>query len=391
MVIDKIITQKELNYIETLYLYCNLEDFCTGITYPSAYTTIPLEDIGASTKYKKTLEYYYDTLLSSAEYLGESHGRMWYKMPNYRLGIMEWETAKKSNQFNVEIQYEQSHMFSLEPNLKGLELPFDGNLNQYHIKRVDVSQVVKTKEDYLTNKKYISPYRVEDRITKNGKVETVYLGHRKNGNVFRMYNKTIELLTDNKDHPIDYKKIELFSSYFGGIEDLYTFELELHRKYIKKTFGIDTLDDLKKIYKVYHEMVGKIGIYEDNDKNRRLALSKNHKKIKCLYFTEYKEFKRVLQKRYKPSKYYAIDKAVHAVEGYERAKGNLTEAEKILIIDEISNKILGKDIEINIIGDTDEEKLNQKIETIRDNQSDELGKEAYKAFRKVAFNKNPFM
>jgi len=70
----------------------------------------------------------------SAEYIGEAKGRMWYRTENYRIGIMDYDLAKRANQFNVEIQYEQSHMFSLEPNLKGLDLPFDGELNQYHIK-----------------------------------------------------------------------------------------------------------------------------------------------------------------------------------------------------------------------------------------------------------------
>ena len=390
MVINKIITENELNYIETLYLYCNIQDFATEINFPKVDVRIPIEDIQSRIVYRHTLAYYYDTLLSSAEYIGESNGRMWYKLPNYRLGIMEHDKAKKSNQYNIEIQYEQSHMFSLEPNLKGLDLPFGDELNKYHIKRVDISQIVKTKEDYLTHKKYISPYRVEDRITKNGKVETVYLGHRKNGNVFRMYNKTIELMTDNKDHPIDYKKIELFSKYFGDVEDLYTFELELHRKYIKKTFGIDTLEDLEKVYKVYNEIVGKIGIYEDNDRNRKLAKQNHRDRIKCLYFTEYKEFKRTTQKRYKPSKYYAIDKAVNAVETYSTAIGNLTEAEKILILDEISSRLLNKDIEINI-GSSSYDEMKEKHETMRLNQSNDLEIEAKRAFRAVVHNPNPFL
>ena len=314
---------------------------------------------------------------------------MWYRLPNYRLGIMDWEKAKKSNQFNVEIQYEQSHMFSLEPMLKGLDLPFDGELNQYHIKRVDVTQIVKTPEDYLTDHRFISPYRKEHREGTPERIETVYLGHRKNGNVFRMYNKTIELKTNNKDHPIDFKKIELFSKYFGDIEDLYTFELELHRKYIKKAFDIDTLEDLEKVYKVYNEIVGKIGIYKDNDKNKRLLKNNHRDRIECLYFTEYKEFQRTTQKRYKPSKHYAIDMAVKAVDSYSSAVGKLTEAEKLSIIDEISYKLLGKDVDIHI-GSSDYDEMKEKHETMRINQSNDLDKQAYQAFKKVAFNKNPF-
>ncbi len=380
MVINKIITEKELNYIETLYLYCNLEDFIEQIDFLTI-GEVSSEDIQPSILYKHALSYYHDTLLTSAEYIGEANGRSWYRTSNYRIGIMEYELAKRSNQFNVEIQYEQSHMFALEPNLKGLDLPFGDELNKYHIKRVDISQVVKTKEDYLTNKKYISPYRIEDRVTKNGKVETVYLGHRKNGNVFRMYNKTIELMTDNKDHPINYKKIELFSKYFGDIEDLYTFELELHRKYIRKTFGIDTLEDLDRVYKAYHEIVGKIGIYEDNDKNRKLVKQNHRDRVECLYFTEYKEFKRTAQKRYKSSKHYAIDKAVNAVESYSKSVGHVTEGEKLLMLDEIAYRILNKDVEIDI-GCSPYDEMREKHEVMRLNQSNDLEKQALRYLKR---------
>ena len=226
MIVDNIITEKELNYIETLYLYANLQDFITkestchdyliGCDKANGQPVLPsdLEKLYDNDKYEMMMGWVYDTLLCNAEYLNEAKGRMWYKMDNYRMGIMSFDKAKKSNQFNVEIQYTQKHLFSLEPYLKGLDLPFDGTVDQYHFKRVDLTQIAKSKHDYLTNHNFISPYRTEDRISKNRKTETVYLGHRKNGNVFRMYNKTIELKTDNKDHPIDYHKIELLGNYF---------------------------------------------------------------------------------------------------------------------------------------------------------------------------------
>ena len=390
MAINAIVTQKELNYIETLYLYCNLEDFVSELNFVSLPDAVPSDDIHPTILYKHSLNYYYDTLLSSAEFIGESKGRSWYKLPNYRLGIMEYEVAKKSNQFNVEIQYEQAHMFSLEPMLKGLDLPFDDELIKYHIKRVDISQIVKTPVDYLTNKNYISPYRVEDRITKNGIVETVYLGHRKNGNVFRMYNKTVELMTDTKDHPINYKKIELFSEYFGDIESLYTFELELHRKYLKPQFGIDTLADLAKVYEAYHNIVGKIGIYDDTDKNKKLVKNNHRDRIECVYFTEYRECERVGQRRYKPSKHYAIDKAVSAVEGYAKSMGELSDAEKILMVDEILYRLIDKDVDIHIATSSYDEMV-EKIESMRDGQDDNLEKEANRAFGAVEFADNPFL
>jgi len=392
MVIDKIITQNELNYIETLYLYANLEDF---ISYKSTalnhylgqnnqltnkkITQKDIDNLYGEEKYTYMLEYVHDTMLHEAEYLGEVKARSWYKFDNYRLGIMNYDTAKKSNQFNVEIQYYQHHMFSLGEKLKGLELPFGGTFEHYQIRRIDLTQIVKTPIDYLTNHGFISSFR---KIHKEGtlsKVETIYLGHRKNGNLFRMYNKTIELLTDSKEHPIDHKKIELFSRYFGDIEDLYTFELELHRKYLKANYGIEKLSDLEKIYSVYGEIVGKIGIYEDNDFNRKLLKNNNRNRIEIVHFTEYKEFKRLNKKRYKPSKYYAIDKAVTAIERYEKSMGDLSEADKILMLDEIANRLLKKDIDISINSD-EYDKIENKFNIIRDNQGNSLEIESKRAF-----------
>lgn len=401
MASNKIISEKELNYIETLYVYANLEDFLIRDTgyIDDARNLFMLDDVTDTTilekqsheLYSDNLEYIYDTMLHDAKYLGSAKGRSWYELDNYRLGIMDFMTAKKSNQFNVEIQYTQAHMFSLDEKLKGLDLPFDGTFDNYHIKRIDVSQIVKTPCDYLTNHGFISSFR---KIHKEGtslETQTIYLGHRKNGNVFRMYNKTIELLKDDESHPIDHKKIELFSKYFGDIENLYTFELELHRKHLKPNFNIDTLDDLDKVYQVYYEVVGKIRIYEDNDINRKLVKNKHHDRIKdLLYFTDYKEFKRVNQKRYKPSKYYAIDRAVRAVESYEKSMGNLTEANKILMLDEIANRLIGKDIDIHVGSDCYDE-MKDKHERIRNSEDNSLAVEAKRAFKKVQFNKNPFI
>jgi len=400
MAINRIVTQKELNYIETLYLYANLETFLSykstaldwliGEEVPNTVngyiTPEQVRNMYDEEKYLMMLEYVQDTLLHSAKFLGSKGGRDWYELESYRLGIMPFGKAKKANQFNVEIQYKQSHMFSLGEKLKGLELPFGDELSKYHIRRIDISQIVKTPYDYLTNKKYISNYRVEDRITKNGIVETVYLGHRKNGNVFRMYNKSIELLTDTKDHPIDHKKIELFSRYFGDVEDLYTFELELHRKYLKANYEIDTLDDLEKVYKVYHEIVGKIGIYDDNDANKALVNNNHRDRLELVHFTEYQEYKRINKKRYKPSKYYAIDKAVHAIIGYEKSMGNLTNAEKLLIIDDIANKILDKDIDIHI-SESEYDEMQKKHARLRVG-NDLLQSEANRAFGEIRKPKN---
>ena len=402
MVVNKIITEKELNYIETLYVYANLESFITQ-KYTSKDFLMPdisfneLQDIYAHDKYGLMLGYVHDTILSEAEYLGNTKGRDWYKLDNYRLGIMDYEKAKKSNQFNVEIQYTQKHLFNIEPNLKGLDLPFDGDLNQYHIKRIDITQIVKTETDYLSDFNFISPYRTMDRITKGLKTETVYLGHRKNGNVFRMYNKTIELKTDNKDHPIDYAKIELFGGYFGGIENLYTFELELHRKYLKPAFGIDTLDDLEKVYRAYCEIVGKIRIYSDNDENKKHVKLKHYERIREAFkFTDYREFKR-LNTREKTgySEKFLIEKTSKMFARYEESqKVPMKDFEKISLIDKLVSAVfIDKDVSIDLFDseiEKDRKSFYKKIDRNRDCDST-LQSESYNAFKCVAFNPNPFV
>jgi len=402
-----ILAEKELNYIETLYLYCNLEDF---IEYESKaldwligtvnnhtnriVTKKDIDNLYGNERYDMMVEYIEDNILYSANSLGFSNGREWYDLGYCRIGIMDYDLAKRSNQFNVEIQYYQSHMFSLGAKLEGLLLPFDGSFNQYHIKRIDLTKVVKTKYDYLTNHSFISSYRSISRFGNDFKTETVYLGKRKNGNVFRMYNKTIELQTDTKEHPIDYKKIEIFSKYFGDIEDLYTFELELHRKYLKSNFDIDRLSDLEKVYRVYSEVVGKIKIYEDNDYNRKMVSQKNHGRIKEFFvFTDYIEYKRVEKKKYKPSKEYLIDRIVKNINAYEKSLSvKMEEYEKIILVDSIVTSIFGnKEISIEISDSADVVEYKQfmkKIEIIRSNQDNSLFIEAKKAFSPV-YAQNP--
>ena len=402
MVVNKIITQKELNYIETLYVYANLESFITE-KYTSKDFMLhdisqkELDAIYSEDKHRVMMSYIYDGMLCEAEFLGETKGRSWYSFENYRIGFMRYWDAKKANQFNVEIQYTQKHLFSLDPNLKGLDLPFDGDFSQYHIKRIDVTQIVKTPEDYLSNFNFISPYRVMDRFSKGIKTETVYLGHRRNGNVFRMYDKTVELKTDNEDHRIDYGKIELLGNYFGDIENLYTFELELHRKYLKPAFGIDTLEDLEKVYKAYREIVGKIKIYEDNDENKKHVALKNYERIKNAFcFTEYKEFTRLNTRKKKGySEEYLINKISKMFVRYEDSKREpMKNHEKIALVDKIVSSVF-EDSDVSIeLYDSDIKKVkdifSEKVRKFRE-PNDMLESEAYNAFKTVAYNPNPFI
>jgi len=373
----QIITEKELNYIETLYLYANLEEFINPSEFP---------EVDGYASYILMLQFVHDNLLHQGQYLNEANGRSWYKFDNYRLGIMEYDKAKRSNQFNIEIQYYQHHMFDVRDDISLLELPFDGLHSQYHIKRIDVTKIAKHQEDYLSNKGFISTYKSIDRKGSGTKTETVYLGHRKNGNVLRMYNKTVELLTNTKEHPIDYSKIALFSSYFKDIENLYTYELELHRKVLKEKLNIDTLADIDKAKKVYNSIVGKVRIYDDNEHNRGLILQKNRERIEAHNITIYEEYKRETVKRYPPSLDYLkksinkqISKYMKSMEieetDYERAK-----IYNYVMADQLNSDNYEIIIEyVQTEESIEYEQMKQKHERLRDG-NDELQSEAVKAF-----------
>jgi len=420
MVINKIITEKELNYIETLYLYANLEDFITKDSHALDWligeinqktnkriTFKDVEPLYSEEKYSHMLSYVYDTLLHSARYLGDASGRSWYEFDNYRIGIMDYKKAKIANQFNVEIQYEQHHMFTLDSSLKGLDLPFGGTHDQYHIKRIDICKIFKSPIDYTIGHNYLSPYRNVNGH--NRKDNSVYLGNRRNGNVFRMYPKTIELReTEN------YKKMELLSSYFGDIEDLYTFELELHRSQLKGTLGIDTLGDLDKVYKAYKNIVGKIRIYKDTDKNKKLVKQGNRSRIEGLMITDYIDYERVLKKRYKTSKEYAMSRQEKTFNRYIESMG-ITEEKAInklklefainiasndkqdvkiefedrkeLTIDKVPFKIDGMTFykDSDFVNELGYSEMKEKHERMRDG-NDKLQSEAINAFRLVPFN-----
>ncbi|CAA6799786.1 MAG: Unknown protein [uncultured Sulfurovum sp.] len=415
----QIITKQELNYVETLYLQCNLEDFISkDMTHNNwlagmenndgkELTFKDVEKFDNRDKYHIMLAYFNDAILpNGGEYLNEASGRMWFKFPDYRVGIMNHDKAKKANQYNAVIQYEWEHLYSLDPRLCGLELPFGGTRDKYQFKRIDITKMFKSEYDYLTNKGFISTYRRISTQGTNERTETVYLGNRKNGNVYRMYSKTIELKTDTEKHPINHRKIELLSKYFGDIENLYTFELELHRSYLKEQLEITTLDQLEQVYQAYGSIAGRVRIYEDDDHNKDLISSKHHSRIEAYTITPYVEYKKVYRAKYKPSSGYMYDSINKKLDRYEEQMGELSEFELIEgLIESRYAKIVDisiSDIEPTIAplaydkdvpmseqyGKERYKEMIEKLDRMRDNEDNSIYREAKEAFRPYAFN-NP--
>lgn len=372
----KIITQKERNYIETLYLNFNLEN------------ASDTEDWGPSFSYYNVVSYMTDNMLPTGKYLSDADGRSWYQFENYRMGIMSYDKAKIANQFNCVIQYEQHHLWTLDKDLNGLDLPFDVDRKHYHIKRIDITKIAKHEPDYTINHGYLSPFKGHP-LRPNRKEETVYLGNRKNGNVFRMYPKTLELLANK-----NYKKIALLSEYFGDIENLWTYELELQRKYLKGSLGIETLAQLDQVYSANSNIVGKIRFFKDTPKNKKL-LEQNHRdRIKALVLTDFEEYERVEKKRYAPSFDYLIKRIVKESDAYlDSMEIERTNDEYMKIINAvISERIdtVQKDMVIDYVDTVysdDMAQMTAKHILMRDNQTNELEIESKRHFGTLPIGK----
>lgn len=320
---SQIAFQKEIDYIDTLYLQCNLEDLVrSSITSELTFDFNFIDDkYGFLPSFQKGIFTFtpervfscmrdflvfnpFDTL----KHLGDSHGYEWYNTNNYKIGFsLDWSICSKSKNYNCIIQYNSKHLFKLDKNLSGLDLPFASSLENYKIKRIDITKIARSDVDYTKDYLYISPYR--ERAFYYG---TQYLGSRKNGNVFRMYDKTKELSQKN-----DYEKIDLIGAEFNGTDNLYTFELELHRSYLKESLRIDNLSDLDSVYSAYNNIVGKIKFIQDNDRNKALIASKKYDKCNPLTLCEYVYYPRVSHvRKYDYSLQVIADKVDKILFGY---------------------------------------------------------------------------
>lgn len=372
-----IIPQFERNYIDTLYLSCNLQDHYT-------FTEIMGIEIDEHYRYlmqRRSLE---TLCLLGAGVIGLANGYEWYQLPNYRIGLMDYAKAKRSNQPNCVIQYEHSHIFHLDQNLTGLDLPFTLDRSKYMIKRIDLTKTARLDKDYTVNHGYISPFRT-DPLNHTRHENTVYLGSRKNGNVFRMYPKTKELM-DTKN----YDKIALYSQYFGSIEDLYTFEHELHRSYLKETLGIDTLAELGRAWEASQSIVSKIRIFEYTDRNRKLLDQNNRKRIRAMVLTPFLEFDRPEKKKYKRSYKAMVKRCRSEIEAYLKSEEGRAEESMAFwakLLFDLGHDVLdGKELEI-VINDAvrkiEMDEMKKKHKAMREGQTNELEIEAKKRFGRI--------
>ena len=371
---------ESVNYIETLYLQTHLHEHVKG-------------DLPPNQKHSIALSKLYDSVLSTAEYVGFSNTRDWYKTDNYRIGVIsDYDKAKSCNWFSCVIQYEQHHMWHCMADINTLDLPLTHDKSLYHIQRADATLIYKSDTDYLNGYGVISKYRKQHTIDKNGVIETKYLGTRSSGNMVRWYNKTNELKqTEN------YKKIDLLSQRFGDIENLYTLELEMNREYLFRSMNIDTLNDFYKLKQAYKNIIGTMRIYELTDSNI-MNLEGNHRdRIEGYRFTNWADYKRVVKKKYKPSKSYLVDRMKRSAFKYIESmkikekkhinKELLAIANDLLKSLDIDNGMSDMVIsyEPSMLSESIED-MNKKHEKLRDG-NDLLIVESYRAFKPYPFQK----
>lgn len=267
---------KKTLHIDTLYLSYN----CDFEAYLEALDIIA----------DKPLAYYRD-------------GRHFYDFGYARVGHLDWEICQKSNNypFVVEYNFEYLYQTDLLSDWKQIELPFgDCFFEQYLIKRIDYNITFQEKDCELLQKIFVSPYFQKPWLSLDGSynTETVNLGYRKTGKGFRLYNKTKEL-SDKKN----FIKCDMLRNTFGSLDNLYSLEVEILRKYIlSRTDSKGRLCDFEAVVELAKHLLGSIKYCDWTEKNLKLMRSKNYNKITFDYIEKYVgdiEFKSV--KKYQKS------------------------------------------------------------------------------------------
>lgn len=285
---------KKHYHIDTLYLSYN----CDFLAYKEALQIIA----------EKPLLYYRD-------------GRHYYDFGYARVGHLDWEICQRSNNYPFVIEYNFNYLYQTDLIFcwQQIKLPFPNDFRTYLVKRMDYNCTFQTRDRTLLESLYVSPYfrKGSEFWGQNREVETIYLGMRKTGKTFRIYNKSKEL-EDKKN----FIKCDMLRNVFGSTVNLYSLEVELLRKYIISRTNIDgSLADFYEIIKLARTLLGSIKYCKNTPKNLALIKSKNYNKIDFKYIDKYLsniEFAKV--KKYDKSKLnllIAIDRMLEQYNDYD--------------------------------------------------------------------------
>ena len=275
----------------------------------------------------------YEGGFSEETFIGYSKGYDWHDVGIARIGIMDYDKAIKSNTYPIVIQYNATYLMTID--LKDLKLFFGQNLEQYIIKRIDYAYTFNIENggfDYI-NDLCVSPYFRKQSliIGSDRKIETLYLGLRRTGKVFRLYNKSKEL-TDKNNH----EKKQILFHHFGTLENLFVYEIELHRKYLRDRCGVNSLADLDKVASIVYTLFSSLQFCDDTEENRKNIINKNYERIifnKPFVNVDFSDkFEFLPVKKYEKSKDFLITTLHGIINQYNDKKGHIISSEEILAL-----------------------------------------------------------
>ena len=217
--------------------------------------------------------------LASKTFLYYRDGRHWFDYGYCVVGILDWDVVLSSCNYPFTIEYKFEYLYTadLVDNHKSIKLPFNSSFDKYLIKRLDYNITFQSKSTIMDSL-FVSQYfqKGNDWWGKGREYESRYLGKRTTGKVFRIYNKTIEL----QDHK-NFIKQDMIKKVFGSLNDLYTIEVELLRKYIigrTKTKG--TLEDFEHVLDIAKTLLASVKYCDNTPSNISKLKNNNHKRIK---------------------------------------------------------------------------------------------------------------
>jgi len=255
-----------------------------------------------------------------ADYIGTSNGYNWFNCPVGRFGIVaDVENIHKANAYSFILQYNNEYLlknfinsFEDLPNrIDTLHLP--GAVAK--VKRVDFSLITNDTRILREDIDVITKFRTKTVISKKDVVETVYLGKRANGKVFRYYRKDIELKKDKNIVKEDY-----FRFYFSDIDfdkPVMVAELEMHRSHLMPKYGINDLRDWERLLDLYRQNFSEIKFYEVNEDNKKHIESRNYDYVDTIVF-DFSIKKKLTQEReqYRPSLTFLFSRVDKMVQKY---------------------------------------------------------------------------
>ena len=239
-------------YIDTLYLYL---------------------DVSRETYNNKLLD-----IVNKSKHLGVSNGYTYYKWGYIRIGIInDYENTIKANQYPFIIQFEHSYLFRNAPEIENISIPLFDDVDFYKkIKRIDLTYTVKNGLKLYDRLLYIPI----SKKSINYVSDTLYIGKRTAGEVLRVYNKSKELRESKNE-----AKIKEYREVFGNIDNLVTYELELHNKVIRMLKGFKF--EYKYLKNFFFKRVKEIVYFViNNDDNRKRILNKNYKRLTSKLYIE---------------------------------------------------------------------------------------------------------